>query len=149
MVIVPKYRRMVIYNRLRQDVINILKSLITRKPDIELIEGEACPDYIHMLIEIAPKYAVSDFMGYLKSKSTLMIFDRHANMKYKYGNRKFWARGYFVDTVGKNEKVIREYIQNQLAEDKLNDQISMKEFIDPFTGEEVKGKQQKENPFKG
>lgn len=148
-VIVPKYRRMVIYNRLRQDVINILKSLITRKPDIELIEGEACPDHIHMLIEIAPKYAVSDFMGYLKSKSTLMIFDRHANMKYKYGNRKFWARGYFVDTVGKNEKVIREYIQNQLAEDKLNDQISMKEFIDPFTGEEVKGKQQKENPFKG
>ncbi len=140
---------MVIYNRLRQDIINILKSLITRKLDIELIEGEACPDHIHMLIEIAPKYAVSDFMGYLKSKSTLMIFDRHANMKYKYGNRKFWARGYCVDTVGKNEKVIREYIQNQLGEDKISAQISMREFIDPFTGEEVKGKQQKENPFKG
>ena len=77
-------------------------------------------------------------MGYLKSKSTLMIFDRHANLKYKYGNRHLWARGYFVDTVGKNEKVIREYIQNQLQEDKLADQMSMKEFIDPFTDEPVK-----------
>jgi putative transposase len=91
-----------------------------------------------MLIEIPPKYSVSEFMGYLKSKSTLEIFERHAEMKYKFGNRKFWARGYFVDTVGRNEKTIREYIQNQLQEDKLYDQMSMKEFIDPFTGEKVK-----------
>lgn len=112
--------------------------LIERKTGCELIEAEACPDHIHMLIEIPPKYSVSQFMGYLKSKSTLMIFDRHANLKYKFGNRKFWARGYFVDTVGVNEKRIKEYIQNQLQEDKLSDQMSMKEFIDPFTGEPVK-----------
>lgn len=87
-------------------------------------------------------------MGYLKSKSTLMIFDRHANLKYKYGSRHFWAKGYFVDTVGKNEKVIAEYIRNQLQEDKIYDQMSMKEFIDPFTGEQVKGGR-KEKPFKG
>ena len=137
-VIIPKYRRMVIYNRLRADIVDILKTLINRKPDIKLIEGEACPDHIHMLLEIAPKYSVSDFMGYLKSKSTLMIFDRHANLKYKYGSRHFWAKGYFVDTVGKNEKVIKEYIRTQLQEDRLFDQMSMKEFIDPFTGEPVK-----------
>ena len=147
-VILPKYRRMVIYNRLRRDIIEILRTLIERKPDVILIEGEACPDHIHMLIEIPPKYAIGEFMGYLKSKSTLMIFDRHANLKYKYGNRHFWAKGYFVDTVGKNEKVIREYIENQVQEDKLYDQMSMKEFIDPFTGEQVKG-DKKEKPFKG
>ena len=101
-----------------------------------------------MLIEIPPKYSVAEFMGYFKSKSTLMIFDRHANLKYNYWNRHFWAKGYFVDTVGKNEKVIKEYIQNQLQEDKLYDQMSLKEFIDLFTGEPVKcGK--KEKPFKG
>lgn len=88
--------------------------------------------------KIPPKYAVSQFMGYLKSKSTLMIFERHANMKYKFGNRKFWARGYYVDTVGKNEKAIREYIQNQLVEDKLADELNLKEYVDPFTGEKVK-----------
>lgn len=137
-VIVPKYRRMVIYNKLRRDIIQIVTTLINRKPGIIIVEGEACPDPIHMLLEIPPKYAISDFMGYLKSKSTLMIFDRHANLKYKYGNRKFWARGYFVDTVGKNEKRIQEYIANQLQEDKLYDQMSMEEFIDPFTGELVK-----------
>lgn len=111
--------------------------LIERK-GCELLEAEACLDHIHMLIEIPPKYSVAQFMGYLKSKSTLMIFDRHANMKYKFGNRKFWARGYFVYTVGCNEKALREYIQNQLQEDKLADQMSMKEFIDPFTGTPVK-----------
>ena len=101
-----------------------------------------------MLLEIPPKYSISEFMGQLKSKSTLMIFDRHANLKYKFGNRHFWAKGYFVDTVGKNEKRIREYIQNQLQEDKLYDQMSLKEFIDPFTGEPVeRGKKKK--PFKG
>ena len=138
-VIVPKYRRMIIYHKLRRDIIEILTLLINRKPDVKLISGEACPDHIHMLLEIPPKYAVADFMGYLKSKSTLMIFDRHANLKYKYGSRHFWAKGYFCDTVGKNEKVIKEYIQNQLQEDKLYDQMSMREIIDPFTGEPVKG----------
>ncbi len=113
--------------------------LIERKPGCVLLEAEACPDHIHMLIEIPPKYSVSEFMGYLKSKSTLMIFDRHANMKYKYGNRKFWAKGYFVDTVGRNEKTIKEYIQNQLVEDQLSDEMSSKEYIDPFTGKPLKG----------
>lgn len=137
-VLVPKYRRMIIYNRLRKDIVEIIKILLNRKPDVKIIEGEACPDHINMLLEIPPKYAVADIMGYLKSRSTLMIFDRHANLKYKYGSRHFWAKGYFCDTVGKNEKVIREYIQTQLQEDKLYDQMSMKEFIDPFTGEPVK-----------
>ena len=147
-VIVPKYRRLIIYNKLRRDIIEILILLINRFKDIELIEGQACPDHIHMLLEIPPKYSISEFMGQLKSKSTLMIFDRHANLKYKFGNQHFWAKGYFVDTVGKNEKRIREYIQNQLQEDKLYDQMSLKEFIDPFTGEPVeRGKKKK--PFKG
>ena len=131
---VPKYRRVVIYNKLRADIIEIIKILVNRKPDLKIIEGEACVDHIHLLLEIPPKYSVSEIMGYLKSKSTLMIFDRHANMKYKFGNRHFLAKGYFVDTVGKNEKIIKEYIQNQLQEDKIYDQISMKEFVDPFTG---------------
>ena len=147
-VIVPKYRRLIIYNKLRRDIIEILVLLINRFKDVELIEGQACLDHIHMLLEISPKYSISEFMGKLKSKSTLMIFDRHANLKYKFGNRHFWAKGYFVDTVGKNEKRIREYIQNQLQEDKLYDQMSLKEFIDPFTGEPVeRGKKKK--PFKG
>mgnify|MGYP002771168786 FL=1 len=111
--------------------------MIQRKPDVRIIEDKACPDHIHMLLEIPPKYSAAEIMGYLKSKSILIIFNRH-----------FWARGYFVDTVGKNEKVIREYIQNQLQEDKLADQMSMKEFIDPFTGEPVKEGKRKD-PFKG
>ena len=133
-VIVPKYRRVVIYNKLRADIIEIIKILVNRKPDLKIISGEACPDHIHLLLEIPPKYSVSEIMGYLKSKSTLMIFDRHPNLKYKFGNRHFCAKGYFVDTVGKNEKIIKEYIQNQLQEDKLYDQITLKEFVDPFTG---------------
>ena len=137
-VLVPKYRRLIIYNRLRTDIIEIIKRLVSRKPDLKIIEGEACADHIHILLEIPPKYSVSEIMGYIKSKSTLMIFERHANMKYKYGNRHFWAKGYFVDTVGKNEKIIKEYIENQLQEDKLYDQISIKEFVDPFTGKPVK-----------
>ena len=136
-VIVPKYRRKVIYNQYRKDLQEIIRTLCKYK-GVEIIEGHMMPDHIHLLVSIPPKMSVSSFMGYLKSKSTLMIFERHANMKYKFGNRKFWARGYFVDTVGKNEKAIREYIQNQLIEDKLSDQMSMKEFIDPFTGEPVK-----------
>ena len=102
---------------------------------MEIIEAEACADHIHMLITIPPKYSVSQLMGYLKGKSSLIIFDRHANLKYKYGNRHFWCRGYYVSTVGKNEKKIRQYIVDQLKEDHLQDQISLKEYIDPFTGD--------------
>ncbi len=102
---------------------------------MEIIEAEACADHIHMLITIPPKYSVSQIMGYLKGKSSLIIFDRHANLKYKYGNRHFWCRGYYVSTVGKNEKKIRQYIVDQLKEDHLQDQISLKEYIDPFTGD--------------
>ena len=105
---------------------------------VEIIEAHAMPNHIHMLLSIPPKLAVADFMGYLKGKSTLMIFERHANLKYKYGNRHFWCRGYYVDTVGKNAKKIQEYIQNQLKEDLEYDQMTLKEYIDPFTGEPVK-----------
>lgn len=134
-VIVPKYRRMIIYRKLRRDIIKILKMVCERKPGVIIHEGEACAEHIHMLITIPPKYAVSSFMVYLKSKTTFLIFDRHANLKYKYGNRKFLARGYYCVTVGHNEKAVEQYIRNQLQEDKLGDQMSMKEFIDPFTGE--------------
>ena len=130
-VIVPKFRRMAIYNKLRHDIRLIIKTLIERKPGVELIEGELCPDHIHLLLEIPPKYSVAEFMGYLKSKSTLMIFDRHASMEYKYGNRKFWARGYFVDTVGKNTKRIKNYIANQLKEDQEREQLTL-DLEDPF-----------------
>ena len=102
---------------------------------VEIIEAEACKDHIHMLISIPPKYSVSQIMGYLKGKSSLMIFEKYANMKYKYGNRHLWCRVYYVDTVGRNKKVIAEYIRNQLQEDLANDQISFKEYIDPFTGQ--------------
>lgn len=129
----PKYRRMEIYGKIKEDIGIILRKLCQQK-SVEIIEAQACPDHIHMLISIPPKYSVSQIMGYLKGKSSLMIFDRHANLKYKYGNRHFWARGYFVDTVGRNKKAIKAYIQNQLEEDKMSDQISIKEFIDPFTG---------------
>ena len=101
---------------------------------VEIIEAQACPDHIHMLLSIPPKYSVSQIMGYLKGKSSLMIFDRHANLKYKYGDRHFWSRGYYVDTVGRNKKQIQEYIKQQLETDQIADQMSLKEFIDPFTG---------------
>ena len=136
-VFAPKYRRQVIYGKLKQDIGKTLRDLCERK-GINIIEAECCPDHIHMLLEIPPKYSVSQIMGYLKGKSSLIIFDRHANLKYKYGNRHFWCRGYYVDTVGKNAKKIQEYIKNQLEEDYMADQISMKEFIDPFTGQQVK-----------
>jgi putative transposase len=105
---------------------------------VEIIEAELCPDHIHMLVSIPPNMSVAQFVGYLKGKSALMIFDRHANLKYKYGNRHFWCRGYYVDTVGKNEKKIAEYIREQLQSDIMEDQISLKEFVDPFTGEKNK-----------
>ena len=115
-VLVPKYRRKAIYGKLRKDIGKI----------------HAMPDHIHMLVSIPPKLAVADFMGYLKGKSTLMIFERHANMKYKYGRRVFWAKGYYVNTVGGNEAKIRKYIQDQEAEDQMCDQLSFKEYEDPF-----------------
>ena len=136
-VFAPKYRRQIVYGQLKADIGKILRSLCERK-GVNIISAECCPDHIHMLVEIPPHMSVSSFMGYLKSKSSLMIFDRHANLKYKYGNRHFWCRGYYVDTVGKNEKAIREYIDNQLQEDIMADQLSLKEFVDPFTGELVK-----------
>lgn len=122
-----------LYREIKTDIGKILRQLCKQK-GVEIIEAEACPDHIHMLISIPPKYSVSQIMGYLKGKSSLMIFDRHANLKYKYGNRHFWARGYYVDTVGRNKKQIQEYIRNQLAEDQLAEQMSIKEYIDPFTG---------------
>jgi len=129
----PKFRRLAIYNEIKVDIGKILRQLCQQK-GIEIIEAELCPDHIHMLISVPPKYSISNVMGYLKGKSSLMIFDRHANLKYKYGNRHFWSRGYYVDTVGRNKKQIQEYIKNQLKEDEIEDQISLKEYVDPFTG---------------
>lgn len=139
-VFAPKYRRQVIYGKIKNDIGKILRKLCEQK-GVEILEATACTDHIHMVVAIPPKYSVSSIMGYLKGKSSLMIFDRHANLKYKYGNRHFWCRGYYVDTVGRNEKAIREYVKNQLQEDIANDQISLLEYVDPFTGEQVnKGK---------
>ena len=132
-VFAPKYRRQVIYKDIKADVGQILGTLCRRK-GIEIIEAECCSDHIHMLVRIPPKYSVSEIVGYLKGKSSLMIFEKHANLKYKYGNRHFWARGYFVDTVGKNKQRIQEYIKRQLEQDQIADQLSLKEFTDPFTG---------------
>ena len=136
-VFAPQYRRLEIYGAIKMDIGKILRQLYQQK-GVEIIEAEACPDHIHMLLSIPPKYSVSQIMGYLKGKSSLMIFDRHANLKYKYGNRHFWARGYYVDTVGRNKKQVQEYIKNQLQEDQIADQMSMKEYVDPFTGRENK-----------
>ena len=139
-VFAPKYRRQIIYGKIKKDIGQILRKLCEHK-GVEIIEANACPDHIHMLVSIPSKLSVAQFMGYLKGKSSLMIFDRHANLKYRYGNRQFWCRGYYVDTVGRNKKAIQEYIKNQLQEDIAADQISLKEFIDPFTAEpENKGK---------
>jgi putative transposase len=129
----PKYRRQIIYSKLRTEIGKILRTLCERR-EIEIFEAELCPDHIHMLVSIQPKYSVASVMGYMKGKSTLMIFDKFAHMKYKYGNRKFWCRGYYVDTVGKNEKKIAEYIKTQLHEDYQADQLSLFEATDPFTG---------------
>ena len=139
-VFAPKFRRQIIYGRLKVSIGKILRELCERK-GVEIVEANACPDHIHMMVKIPPKISVSEFMGYLKGKSSLMIFDQHANLKYKYGNRHFWCRGYYVDTVGRNEKVIKEYIKRQLEEDQRIDQMSLIEYTDPFTGEPVgKGK---------
>ena len=139
-VFAPKYRRQIVYKQISADIGRILRALCARK-GIEILEAAAMPDHIHLYVKIPPKYSVSEVMGYLKGKSSLMIFDRHANLRYKYGNRHFRCRGCYVDTVGRNEKAIQEYVRNQLQEDVAADQIRLKEFTDPFTGEPVsKGK---------
>jgi len=130
-VFAPKYRRQAIYGKIRKDIGKILRKLCQQK-GVEILEATACKDHVHLVLAIPPKYSISSVMGYLKGKSSLMIFDRHANLKYKYGNRHFWCRGYYVDTVGRNEKKIREYVKNQLQEDIASDQISIKEYVDPF-----------------
>ena len=132
-VFAPKYRRMVIYGQIKKDIGMILRKLCEQK-EVEIIEAEACPDHVHMLVSIPPKYSVSSFMGFLKGKSSIMIHERHGNLKYKYGNRSFWCRGYYVDTAGKNAKRIEAYIKNQLHEDKVNDQMTLRGFEDPFMG---------------
>jgi len=130
-VFTPKYRRKVIYNQIRQDIKEILRELCKYK-GVEIIEGHMMPDHIHILLSIPPKYSVSSVMGYLKGKSALMIFERHANLKYKYGNRHFWCEGYYVSTVGLNEETIKKYIAEQEQRDQAVDRLSVKEYKDPF-----------------
>ena len=125
------------YAEKRQEIGEILRQLC-KWYGVNLIEGEVCPDHIHILVEIPPKHSVSSFMGYLKGKSSIIIYNKWGNMKFKYRNRSFWCRGYYVDTVGKNKKAIAEYIRNQLQEDLAYEQMSIKELIDPFTGEPVR-----------
>ena len=134
-VFAPKYRRKIFYGEKKAEIGKILRELCSWK-GVNIIEAEVCPDHIHMLIEIPPKIAVSSFMGFLKGKSSLIIHERYANLKYKHGNRSFWCRGYYVDTAGKNTKKIAEYIRNQLEEDKLHDQMTLREYEDPFKGSE-------------
>ena len=136
-VFAPKYRRQIIYGKIKLDIGQMLRKLCEYK-GIEIIEAEACKDHIHMLVTIPPKYSVAQIMGYLKGKSSLMIFEKYANLKNKYGNRHFWCRGYYVSTVGANKKAIQEYIRSQLQEDYSDDQMSIKEYVDPFTGQPVK-----------
>ena len=136
-ILTPKYRRQVIYGKYKKEIGKILRTLCERN-GIEIHEANACRDHIHMLVSIPPKMSVSRAMGILKGKSALMIFDRFANLKYKYGNRHFWCRGYFVDTVGRNKTAIAKYIQNQVEEDQMVEQMSMKEYIDPFMGTPAK-----------
>ena len=135
-VFAPKFRRQIVYGKIKGEIGKILRSLCERK-EIEIVEAELCPDHVHMLISIPPKYSVSQIMGYLKGKSSLMIFDKFAQMKYKYGNRHFWCRGYYVDTVGRNQKKIAEYIRQQLQEEYQSDQLTLFEPTDPFTGKPV------------
>ena len=130
-VFTPKYRRKAIYGQLKADIGKILRELCTWK-EVEIIEATAMSDHIHLYVSIPPKISVAGFVGFLKGKSTLIIFERHANLKCKYGNKHFWCRGYYVDTVGRNEKAIAEYVRNQEKEDMMEDQITMKEYIDPF-----------------
>ena len=132
-VFAPKYRRQIIYGKLKVDIGKILRELCQWK-GVTIVEAELCPNHIHMLLEIPPKYSVSGVVGFLKGKSSLLIHERHGNLRYKYGNRSFWCRGYYVDTAGKSAKRIAEYIRNQLKEDQVSEQMTMKEYEDPFTG---------------
>ena len=132
-VFTPKYRRKVIYNELKADIRDIIKDLCKWK-GIEIIEGHLMPDHIHLLLSIPPKYSVSAVMGYLKGKSAMMIFERHSNLKYKYGNRNFWATGYYVSTVGLNEATIAKYVREQEKQDQMLDKLTTKEHTDPFKG---------------
>ena len=141
-VITPKYRRKAIYARVRADIRDIVKRLCMYK-GIEIIEGHMMLDHVHLLLEIAPKYSVSQIMGYLKGKSALEIFDKHANLKYKYGNRHFWSEGYYVSTVGINESTVKKYIQEQEREDIAQDKLSVKEYEDPFGEDKEVRKQNK------
>jgi len=129
----PKYRRKIIYNRIRKDIIEIIKELCKYK-GVEIIEGHAMPDHIHLLVSIPPKFSVASIMGYLKGKSAMMIFDRHANLKYKFGNRHFWSTGYYVSTVGFNEATVAKYIREQELHDRMIDKVSVNELEDPFRG---------------
>ncbi len=129
----PKYRRKIIYNKLRKDIVEIIKELCKYK-GIDIIEGHAMPDHVHLLITIPPKYSVAQIMGYLKGKSAMMIFDRHTTLKYKFGNRHFWATGYYVSTVGFNEATVAKYIREQELHDQMIDKVSVKELEDPFRG---------------
>ena len=131
-VFTPKYRRKTIYGQYRESIGQIIRQLCNYK-GVEIIEGHLMPDHIHLLVSIPPKYSVSQFMGYLKGKSSLMIFDKHANLKYKFGNRHFWAEGYYVSTVGLNEETIRKYIREQEKHDIAKDKLSVKEYEDPFS----------------
>mgnify|MGYP000983013288 FL=1 len=132
-VFAPKYRRKIFYGEMKAEIGKILRELCEWK-QVNIIEAEVCHDHIHMLVEIPPKMSVSGFVGFLKGKSSLMIHERHGNLKYKYGNRSFWCRGYYVDTAGKNAKKIAEYIQSQLKEDQMHDQMTRKEYDNPFAG---------------
>lgn len=132
-VFAPKYRRKIFYNEYKLEIGKILRELCNWK-GINIIEAEVCPDHVHMLVEIPPKQSVAGFVGFLKGKSSLIIHQRHGNLKYKYGNRSFWCRGYYVDTAGKNTKRIAEYIKNQLKEDMMYDQMSFRDYNNPFTG---------------
>lgn len=132
-VFAPKYRRKIFYNEHKEEVGKVLRELCNWKK-VNIIQAEICPDHIHMLVEIPPNMSVSSFVGFLKGKSSIILHERHGNWKYKYANRSFWCRGYFVDTAGKNTKKIAEYIKNQLKEDQIEDQITMRELTDPFTG---------------
>ena len=132
-VFAPKYRRKEIYGKLKADIGQILRKLCEWK-GVEIIEGEVCPDHIHILVSIPPKMSVSVFMGYLKGKSATIIFQKYGNMKFAYRNREFWCKGYYVDTVGKNTKAIQEYVANQLKVDKQADQLSIFDPRDPLTG---------------
>ena len=133
MVFAPKYRRQIIYGKIKQDIGLMLRKLCAYK-EIEILEAEACKDHVHVLLSIPPKYSISQVMGYLKGKSSLMIYEKYANLKYKYGNRHFWCRGYYVSTVGRNKNAIETYIRNQLQEDHAEEQLTIKEYVDPFTG---------------